>query len=212
VKSWDQKVAELDLEMDALLEQARSGDETALTALIEYFEPEVRKIASKYFLQRADFEDLIQEGRIAIYSAILSYNSHARIPFLHFARLVVKRKIIDYLRGHNRKKHINFNEAYSLDANVAKNDQTTYLDLIQDPRDPESMLITHEETRELVTDIHKQLSQLESKVFIYHYLLGLKQQELSRKLGLTPKALDNAIQRIRRKTKTMNGKSDRAVC
>lgn len=63
---------------------ARSGDHLAMNQLITHYEPEIRKIACKYFLPRADYEDLLQEGRIAIFKAIKSYNPASKIPFYIF--------------------------------------------------------------------------------------------------------------------------------
>lgn len=198
-----------EFDIDTVLDAARSGDENALNFLIQHYEPEVRKIASKFFLQRADYEDLIQEGRIAIYKAIISYDLNGGIPFLHFVRMVIKRKIIDILRSHNRNKHNNFNEAYSLDTSLSENNEVTFLDLMPDLNDPESMLVALEEAKGLVKDISERLSELERLVFKHYYLGGLKQREVSKKLGLPLKTLDNAIQRIRRKT--LNYKSEKAA-
>lgn len=68
----------------AMLEAALSGNKDALNEIIQHYEPEIRMIASKYFLPRADYEDLLQEGRIAIYRAILSYDEESGIPFFIF--------------------------------------------------------------------------------------------------------------------------------
>ncbi len=190
-----------DIEQEKLLlEAARSGDQDALNELIRHYEPEIRKIACKYFLQRADYDDLIQEGRIAIYKAFLSYQSQPDIPFLHFLRLVIKRKLIDSLRAHNRLKHIRFNEAYSLDNNLSQEHEQSFLNMVGHSEDPAAMIIALDEAKTFIQNLSQGLSDLERVVFQQHFVAGLKQHEISQRLGLTPKSLDNAIQRIRRKT------------
>lgn len=184
----------------AMLQAALSGDEDALNQTIIYYEPEVRMIACKYFLPRADYEDLIQEGRIAIYRAVLSYNTNSNIPFLHFLRMVIKRKLIDSIRKYTRQKHCNLNDAYSLNNGISDSEETKFIDLLPNVEDPASRVIANEETTSLIQALNKDLSNLERLVFEHYFIQGFKQRELSEHLGLQPKSLDNAIQRIRRKT------------
>lgn len=184
----------------AMLQAARSGDQLALNELIQYYEPEIRKIACKYFLPRADYDDLIQEGRIAIYKAILSYDENSNIPFTHFVRMVIKRKLIDSLRAHNRQKHSNLNDAYSLDNSLSDEQNESFLNTMSDADDPAATVIALDEARLFIQDLSRELSKLERLVFKYHFVAGFKQREVSERLGINPKSLDNAIQRIRRKT------------
>jgi len=184
----------------ALLEAARSGDEKALNEIIKHYEPEVRKIACKYFLPRADYDDLIQEGRIAIYRAILSYNTKLDIPFLHFLRMVIKRKIIDNIRKHTRQKHVNLNDAYSLNNIISESEETSYLELFPNAEDPAFMVINNDEVQSIIQALSNDLSNLERLVFDHYFIQGFKQSEVSELLGIHSKSLDNTIQRIRRKT------------
>lgn len=184
----------------AMLEAARSGNNEALNTIIQYYEPEVRIIACKYFLPRADYEDLIQEGRIAIYRAVLSYDHNTAIPFLHFLRMVIKRKLIDSLRKYTRQKHINLNQAYSLNNVLSQTEETSFLELLPTAEDPASMVIANDEANSMIHSLNKKFSDLERLVFKHYFLEGFKQRELSQRLGLNPKSLDNAIQRIRHKT------------
>ncbi|MDA8228629.1 MAG: sigma-70 family RNA polymerase sigma factor [Desulfitobacterium hafniense] len=190
------------------LKAARSGDQEAANEIILFYEPEIRRIASKYFLQRADFDDLIQEGRIAIYKAILAFDLDSDIPFLHFVRMVIKRKIIDSLRAHNRHKHLKFNEAYSLNNSLSDDQEDSFLDLITNVVDPETTVIALDEVRTFVKDLTDGFSKLELVVFQYHFVAGFKQREVSQRLGLNPKSLDNAIQRIRRKTQLYRSRQE----
>ncbi|MCO1600306.1 sigma-70 family RNA polymerase sigma factor [Desulfosporosinus nitroreducens] len=184
----------------AMLEAARSGNKDALNEIIQHYEPEIRMIASKYFLPRADYEDLLQEGRIAIYRAILSYDEESGIPFLHFLRMVIKRKLIDGLRKYTRQKHANLNEAYSLNNVVSETEETSFLELLPNAEDPASTVIANDEVHSMIQDLNKNMSNLERLVFEHYFIQGFKQREVSEHLGLHPKSLDNAIQRIRHKT------------
>lgn len=186
-------------DLDAMLKAARSGDQPSLNWLILHYEPEVRKIAYKYFLNRAEYDDLLQEGRIAIYKAISDYDPSTKVPFLHFLRMVVKRKLIDSIRAHNRQKHLNLNNAYSLNNAISEEQDDSFLDFIPYEDDPEAKIIALEEARYYLKELSKIFSEMELNVFHCHYLLGMKQKEIVQYLGLSSKSLDNAIQRIRRK-------------
>ncbi|TGE32450.1 sigma-70 family RNA polymerase sigma factor [Desulfosporosinus sp. Sb-LF] len=183
-----------------MLEAARSGNEEALNEIIQHYEPEVRMIASKYFLPRADYDDLIQEGRIAIYRAVLSYDEKLDIPFLHFLRMVVKRKLIDCLRKYTRQKHVNLNEAYSLNNVISELEERSFLELLPNAEDPALMVIANDEAHSMIQGLNQKFSSLERRVFEHYFIQGFKQREVSKHLGLHPKSLDNAIQRIRHKT------------
>lgn len=189
---------------------ARSGDNLAMNQLITYYEPEIRKIACKYFLPRADYEDLLQEGRIAVFKAVKSYNPASNIPFLHFLRMVIKRKLIDSLRAYNRQKHLNLNMAYSLNNTIADDQEESFLNTIRtvEDQDPEAMIISLDETRYFLQELTRQFSSLELNVFRYYFLAGMKQREMTQELGMSPKSLDNAIQRIRRKTQAYRSRQE----
>ena len=192
-------ISALDKEV-AMLEAARSGNEEALSLIIQHYEPEVRMIACKYFLPRADYDDLIQEGRIAIYRAVLSYDANLDIPFLHFLRMVIKRKLIDSLRKYTRQKHLNLNDAYSLNNAISESEETSFISLLANADDPATKVIANEEVHSMIHGLNKDLSNLERLVFEHYFIQGFKQREVSERLGLRPKSLDNAIQRIKRKT------------
>lgn len=183
-----------------IIEAARSGNQFARNQLIEDYEPEIRKIAYKYFLPRADYEDLLQEGRIAIYKAIMSYNPNSGIPFLHFVRMVIKRKLIDSLRAYNRQKHLNLNKAFSLNNTLTEDQDENFLNIISSDGDPESRIVAADEARSFLRELTSGFSDLELSVFHYHFITGMKQSEVTKHLGMSSKSLDNAIQRIRRKT------------
>ena len=63
---------------------------------------------------------------------------------------------------------------------------------------PEDMLISREELQEHLDTAKGQLSGFEAKILSY-YLDGLSYQEIAAQVNRSPKSVDNAVQRIRRK-------------
>ena len=125
-----------------------------------------------------------------------------RFPFFKvFAGVCVTRHIITAVKAASRKKHLPLNSYVSLDKNTYDDDSdTTLLDIIafSELQDPEAILIDRENMDGMEYKINKVLSKLETEVLVY-YLEGLSYQEIAEKLGKDTKAVDNAVQRIKKK-------------
>ena len=65
-------------------------------------------------------------------------------------------------------------------------------------QNPEDMLISREERRERLGTLKGQLSGLEANI-LELYLRGYSYVEIAEQVNRSPKAVDNAVQRIRRK-------------
>ena len=65
---------------------------------------------------------------------------------------------------------------------------------------PESILIDRENVSALENEMEKSLSSLENRV-LHLYLEGNSYIEIAEILGKTPKSIDNALRRIRKKIK-----------
>ena len=63
---------------------------------------------------------------------------------------------------------------------------------------PESLLIGREEIEQRFAALEKSLSKMEKQVFDY-MIEGLPYRQIAKKMGKSPKAVDNAIQRMRMK-------------
>ena len=70
------------------------------------------------------------------------------------------------------------------------------------PSNPETIIIDRENMSGIEYSINKTLSKLELKVLM-HYLDGKSYQEIARLINKDVKAVDNAIQRIRKKIETI---------
>ena len=63
---------------------------------------------------------------------------------------------------------------------------------------PEDLIIGRERVQDALSDVRKQLSDFEAKILGY-YLDGLTIREMAKAVLRSPKSVDNAVQRIRRK-------------
>ena len=96
------------------------------------------------------------------------------------------------LRAAASGKHLPLNQAVPLD--------TSFFDanLSFAHVDPEGWVIDCEKTAALLENARKLLSEFEVKILGY-YLDGLTCREIAETVGKSPKSVDNAVQRLRRK-------------
>jgi len=180
---------------------AQSGDEEAQEFLLDKYKFLVRAKSRAYFLIGADNEDIIQEGMIGLYKAVRDYNEEKNASFHSFAELCVNRQMITAIKAATRQKHQPLNSYVSLNKPVYEEEsEQTYMDLLQSGAllNPEVLLIDREKAASLLENARKLLSEFEVKILGY-YLDGLTCREIAETVGKSPKSVDNAVQRIRRK-------------
>ncbi len=189
---------------EQLIEQLRAGDADAERMLYERYKQTVRSRAHTYFLIGADHEDLVQEGMIGLYKAVCEYDPNKAASFHSFADLCITRQILTAIKRATRKKHGPLNTYVSLNQPKfeRENDQTLF-DTVQNLRvvDPEEQLIGREEYDRILSYLKENLSSMEQTV-LGMYLNGFSYQQIAQKLDRTPKSIDNAIQRVKRKLET----------
>ena len=186
---------------EELIELIKNGDEMALEYLINKYKDMVNMKVGKYFIIGAEREDIIQEGMIGLYKAIKSFNADKQNSFKSFANLCIERQLITAIKTSNRQKHIPLNSSVSLNNTVFNDEEDTSLieifnaNVIEDPLDT----ITKKEYYKSVENkIDRELSKFEKQV-LYRYAKGESYVTIAEKLDIQVKAVDNAIQRIRKK-------------
>lgn len=173
----------------ALLELCKSGDNQAVAILIARYLPMVSARASALQASLSiEHDDLVQEGLIAVYSAIRSFDFHSS-SFSTFARLCVDRALIGVARRQTAKKQIPESMVVGLE-DVAPGD----------PEDPEHLLLQKETVSSLYERMNLVLSGFEKQV-LKAYLAGMSHIEIATALSTSLKSVNNALTRIRRKLK-----------
>ena len=190
-----------DVPDEELIKLVHSGDKNALDFLIGKYNDIVSMKAYKFFIIGAEKEDMVQEGMIGLYKAIKSFDVEKQNSFKTFANLCIERQLITAIKTSNRQKHIPLNSSFSLNTSAYdENDETSIMEildtkLVEDPLET----ITKKEYFEAVESrIDKNLSTFEKKVLDF-YVQGESYVNIAIKLDAQVKAVDNAIQRIRKK-------------
>jgi len=189
---------------EELVELSASGDRRATEHLLSKYKNLVKNRAKAYFLVGADRDDIVQEGMIGLFKAIRDFDITKQASFLGFAEVCIKRQIITAVKASTRQKHLPLNSYISLSDPVYEdNPELSLLDKIaqRDSVDPEEMFLRREMAEHIGTEIENKLSSLE-KTVLSLYLSGMNYQEIAIELNRTPKSIDNALQRIKRKLDT----------
>ena len=185
-----------------LVNRARAGDRVAMDKIIERYKGFVRLKANSYFLAGGEIEDLIQEGLIGLFKAVRDYRVEREASFRSFAELCVTRQIITAIKTAARNKHSPLNTYISFShsrAGSGEQEATLAEVLAGDPvADPMTQAISSEELRSLLDCLGTVLSELEHRV-LGMYLEGRSYEEIAEIQGCTPKTVDNALQRVKRK-------------
>ena len=159
-----------------LLDEIKNGNEKSIDELINKYRSSVEAIAMKYINSPLEKDDLVQEGMIGLLAAIKSYNSNKGAKFLTYACRCIDNSIQTALRKFSRLKDI---------------PQGSIVTLEEDYFDNESVSI-------LSDTLYEELSKFENEVLRLH-IVGCSYNEIAERLGKNPKAIDNAMQRIRKK-------------
>jgi len=186
---------------EQLLSMAQEGSETAAEILIEKYKGFVRQKAKAYYIVGADSDDVIQEGMIGLYKAIISFDKSKEANFKTYAGVCVNNQILNAIKAAEREKNQPLNESVSLNATDDNNSDGRELSerlMSSNDDEPEKKFLLEEIMKELQDPEKEIFSSLERQVLVFK-LAGYDYKEIAAKLDKSPKAIDNAAQRIKRK-------------
>lgn len=190
---------------DELLESINKKDTDALDFLICKYKDLVNSKVNKYFIIGAEKEDIVQEGLIGLYKAIKDYKPDKQNSFKSFANLCIERQLITAIKSSNRQKHMPLNSYLSLNMTAFENEDgnndTQIVDVLENTviEDPLDTITKKEYFSSVENVIDSSLSDFEKKV-LNRYVQGESYVKIAERLDAPVKSVDNAIQRIRKKT------------
>ncbi len=169
---------------EELVAAAVNGDRDCAAELINRYVGIIRKRAMTFSGGLPD--DLAQEGLMGLLGAVQSYDSSKEVDFSAYAMICVRNRMISAYRKQNS----------GVETVPQEQAEDTH-----DPADiPENIVLQREELNDLLSVIGSRLSQLELRVF-RAYVSGASYDQIAKKLDISRKAVDNAMQRVRRKLK-----------
>lgn len=180
---------------ETLSQMATLGDTSAEEELIGRYARLVRICARPLFLVGGDSEDLIQEGMLGLLGAVRAFDHTRNVTFRTFAETCIRNRLTSAIKAALRTKHKPLNDSVSIETPQFDSNEVYHSTL---KLSPEDLIIGQEEKRELLNRLKNQLSPLEAEI-LPHYLDGFSCAEIAHTVGKSPKSVDNAVQRIRKK-------------
>lgn len=172
---------------------AAAGDAAARMALMRRYIPVVKARVSGYAGGELEPEDLAQEGMIGLLQAVDRYDPARGASFRTFALLCIDRSVISVVRAALAAKKIPPSTRVSLEGDR--------VDAVREAS-PEEIVVSQDNIRRLTEQLSQSLSDLERRVF-FLYLGGCDYADMARRLRVSPKAVDNALCRARKKIRDL---------
>ncbi len=187
-----------------LINLAKQGNQQAMEQLFRLYRPKITSICREYFLVGADFDDLIQEGMIGLYKAITAYDANKN-NFNTFASLCIHRQIQNAVKNANSKKNNPLNSYIPINYEDSdEDDSTSNIVIVDDSSDLEKNYINNQlkavvisKVKDILTDDQFQLLKM--------FLNGESYAIIAKKLNMTVKKVDNVLQSIKKKLKSIKG-------
>lgn len=172
---------------DEILAVKAKNDKKAAAELLSRYFCTIEAKAKRYALSFS--EDMAQEGFIGLLQAVETYDERMGNKFSTYANVCIKNKMFS---AFEKQKDAFSGESEELNSeDVKARDET-----------PENIVIANERLREIYDKIISALSEQEWRVFQL-FLTGLAYNQIALELNVPPKTVDNAMQRVRRKLKSV---------
>ena len=182
-------VSDQDYNEQLILERVRAEDDKAFVLLLNAQMPMIRQETARFRNDTVDEDDLAQAAALGLLSAAKAYRENAGASFATFARVCVRRRLINTVRS----------------LPVEEIPHESPFDMCEREMDmsasPDQLVQEREEELDLLSRLKSELSVLEYRVLILH-ISSYSYNEIAQVLRISPKSVDNALQRIRRKLKS----------
>lgn len=172
------------------------GDSYAFVELTARYLSLIKAKAAHFRSAMLEADDLCQEGLMGLLNAARTYDSAGGASFKTYAGVCISNRMIMACRAAASRKNLPLHNFVSL------SDRDTEMDMPDSTMNPETVLIDSENLQQMRQRMEQTLSQLEQRVLML-YLGGCSYSEIAARLGITSKAADNALQRVRLKLKKL---------
>ena len=192
---------------EQLIRRLREGERAIMDYIISKYKYLVIRAAKAIYLIGGENDDLIQEGMIGLFKAVRDFDTNQETSFYSFAELCISRQMYTAIKLSQRQKHMPLSSYVSL-YDIKKSDyddkQSPLIEQleIETNSNPEELFLDKERMQMLVEELNERLSDMERRVLHLH-LQGEDYRSIAELLDKSPKSIDNALQRIRQKMRTI---------
>ncbi|WP_053958012.1 sigma-70 family RNA polymerase sigma factor [Sulfobacillus thermosulfidooxidans] len=181
--------------------RAQAGDQTVWQQIFDGTMPLLRVLLRPYYGPSGshDRQDLWQIARIGVWQAVMQYHPERHVPLEAWLRLVIRRRLDDMVRQAHRQKRLMDGRLLRWDAPDGTEGRRHPVGFAGEGTDldPLQVVERHQMRTDLYAALHD-LTLLEWRV-VWDIAAGYSYEEVARHWGCSRKAVDNALQRARRK-------------
>lgn len=162
--------------------QAAIGDQEAFAAVMRRMTPLIHAQIRSCRTDGTEDEDLAQEALMGLLAAVRSYRPDGGATFTTYATACIRRRLLSAVRR-------------SAPPSLPLQED---MDLPDPNGDPALRVQEQDELTERLSHLRQRLTPLEYSVLLLR-LSNCSYEEIARRLSVSKKAVDNAVQRLRRK-------------
>jgi RNA polymerase sigma-70 factor (ECF subfamily) len=191
-----------------LLDDARTGETTAVDRLLGEFREPLRKVIGlrldPVLARRVDASDIVQDVLLEANQRLTEYLKNPTMPFHLWLRHLAQDRIIDTHRRHRQAQRRSIDKEQPLQRPAWADQSSVQLvaQLIDTDRTPASAAIQQELQRRL-TDALAELAEDDREVILMRHHEQLSNQEVAAALGLTEAAASMRYLRALRKLRAV---------
>lgn len=164
--------------------QAAAGDDEAFGRIVRRMEPLIHDQIRRLRCDSLEAEDLAQEALIGLLAAVRSYRPEGGAAFTTYATTCIRHRLVDAVRRAGKA--------------VTEVPLEEDADLPDISADPALRVQDLEASADFLARMQQRLTPLEYKVMLLR-LSECSYEEIAARLNTNRKAVDNAVQRLRRK-------------
>lgn len=166
------------------IRQAADGDQEAFGRIVRRMQPLIHAQIHSLRCDGVEDEDLAQEALVGLLAAVRTYRPDGGASFTTYATTCIRNRLISVIRRQGART-----QEVPLEEDADLSDSTG---------DPALQIQEQEGLDGLLARLQSRLTALEYQVLLLR-LSDCSYEEIATRLAVTKKAVDNAVQRIRRK-------------
>ena len=154
-----------------------------------------KKMTEAYSLPESEYDDLVQEASIALFTSASAFDPTRGVTFGLYAKICIKNRLTSYIHS----RFVRTLSEADVDLDCLENEESQDIT-------PEQLVIDKESISDMRARIDSALTPLESSVF-WLYLIGTPYGDIANALSRPVKSVDNAIGRIKIKLRKLYSES-----
>lgn len=179
-----------ELSDEKLAELVKQKNDSAFDVLTLRYLRNICFLARKYSADGYEQSDFVQEGLMGLLNACRTFDSTQKASFKSYVDILVERRFISIVRKSNAQKAVPSASLVPLDDSIDE--------LEGEGTDPEQLMLAKEYFAVLCNELKNLLSDREYTVLML-YCSGLSYVQIAKKLSISAKSADNALQRAKKK-------------